>query len=86
VQGTKYFMLLHEMKYFIEVKALSDDRYIPKPKTKFLRVKCPSCGNEQNIFSAPSTKVKCLVCDHLISESGASKGIMRAGKVLKVLD
>lgn len=62
------------------------DKKIPRPKTSFLRVKCPSCGNEQNIFSAPASSVKCLVCDHLLAKSSASKARLKAGKVLKVFE
>ena len=46
---------------------------IPKPRTKFLRLKCPGCGNEQNVFSAASTKVRCLVCNTELAKNGASK-------------
>ena len=62
------------------------DKRIPRPRTSFIRVKCPSCGNEQNIFSAPASNVKCLVCDHLLAKSSASKIMLKAGKVLKVLE
>ncbi|HZX19841.1 MAG TPA: 30S ribosomal protein S27e [archaeon] len=55
---------------------------IPKPKTKFLRLKCPSCGNEQNVFSAASSKVKCLVCATSLAETTASRIKVKA-KILK---
>ena len=32
------------------------------PKSKFLRVKCPQCKNEQIVFNKAATEVKCLVC------------------------
>lgn len=35
---------------------------IPEPKSKFLRVKCPNCGNEQVIFSHATFPVRCLAC------------------------
>ena len=56
---------------------------IPKPKTKFLRVKCISCGNEQNVFSAPASKIKCIVCDKELAECTGSK-INLKSKVVKV--
>ncbi|MCW3980547.1 MAG: hypothetical protein NWF11_03635, partial [Candidatus Bathyarchaeota archaeon] len=31
---------------------------IPKPKSYFLRVRCPDCSNEQLIFSHPTNIVK----------------------------
>ena len=57
---------------------------IPMPKTKFLKVKCNSCGNEQIIFSAPASDVKCLVCNQLIAKSGASAATLKA-KIVKEL-
>lgn len=35
---------------------------IPKPKSRFLRVRCPECGNEQIVYSSPSNIVKCNIC------------------------
>jgi small subunit ribosomal protein S27e len=35
---------------------------IPEPKSKFVRVKCPNCGNEQVIFSHATFPVRCLSC------------------------
>lgn len=59
--------------------------FIPKPKTKFLRVKCAGCGNEQTIFSAASTKVRCLVCNKDLAETTGSK-IVPKTTVLKVYE
>ena len=61
---------------------MSSDILIPGPRTKFYRVKCGGCGNEQTIFSAASTKVKCLVCNKDLGSTGASK-ITLATKALK---
>jgi len=55
---------------------------IPKTRTKFLRLKCPACGNEQNVFSAASTKPRCLACNTELADTGASK-IKIKTKVLK---
>ncbi|MCX8158238.1 MAG: 30S ribosomal protein S27e [Candidatus Diapherotrites archaeon] len=61
-------------------------KYIPHPKTKFLRVKCSGCGNEQIIFSAPATsKVKCLVCEKDLAESTGSKLKLKS-KVISILE
>ncbi|UCD91792.1 MAG: 30S ribosomal protein S27e [Methanobacteriota archaeon] len=35
---------------------------IPEPKGKFVKVKCPDCGNDQTTFDRASTQVNCLVC------------------------
>lgn len=58
---------------------------VPKPRTKFLKVKCPGCGNEQTIFSAPASDVKCIVCNNLLAKSTASKAELKA-KVVKELE
>ncbi|MGY5854464.1 MAG: 30S ribosomal protein S27e [Candidatus Thorarchaeota archaeon] len=37
------------------------------PKSKFIRVKCLDCENEQVIFSHASTEVKCLKCEKVLA-------------------
>ncbi|MFX1596999.1 MAG: hypothetical protein ACFFBK_13155, partial [Promethearchaeota archaeon] len=39
---------------------------IPHPKSRFLRVKCLNCGNQQIIFGCSATDVECLVCGKLL--------------------
>lgn len=56
---------------------------IRSPKTKFIKVKCNNCGNEQNIFSAATTDIKCLVCNTVLAESTASKTNIKT-KILQV--
>ena len=57
---------------------------IQKPRSKFLQVKCPNCGNEQIIFSHAAQVVKCLVCDQVLAEPTGGKAEVK-GKVVKVL-
>lgn len=45
---------------------------VQKKSAGFLRVKC-ACGNEQTIFSAATTKVKCLACGTQLAESTSSR-------------
>ncbi len=56
-----------------------------KPKSKFLKVVCSKCKNEQIIFNKPASKLKCLVCDAEIAESRGGKGKIKA-KVLQVFE
>lgn len=35
---------------------------IPEPKSKFVLIRCPSCGNEQVVFSHATFPVRCLIC------------------------
>ena len=58
---------------------------IPRPRSKFIRVKCPDCGNEQAIFRSASTIVKCNVCDGVLAEPSGGKAKLR-GEVVESLD
>ena len=64
---------------------MEDEKLIPRPKTKFLKVKCNGCGNEQIIFSAAASDVKCNACNQLLAKSGSSKIDLKA-KVVKELE
>ncbi len=57
---------------------------IPKPKSKFLKVCCPKCKNEQIIFNRSSSHVKCLVCGFELAEPTGGKARIKA-KVIQVL-
>ncbi len=54
-----------------------------KPKTKFLKVSCGKCKNEQTIFNKASSNVKCLVCGEILAESTGGKARIKT-KVLEV--
>jgi len=51
---------------------------IPRPRSEFLRVKCPRCGNEQIIFNRTSTFVRCTVCEELLAEPAGGLSKLRA--------
>jgi small subunit ribosomal protein S27e len=53
-------------------------------KSKYLKVKCGECGNEQNVFGNAATVVKCLMCDKVLAEPTGSRAKIY-GKILKVL-
>ncbi len=54
------------------------------PKSKFLRVACRKCKNEQVVFSKAATLVKCMKCDaELVVPAGGESEIK--GKVLQQL-
>jgi small subunit ribosomal protein S27e len=38
------------------------------PKSRFLKVKCKKCRNEQIIFNKAATEVKCLVCETVLAK------------------
>jgi small subunit ribosomal protein S27e len=60
-------------------------KLIPKPRSSFLRVKCPKCGNEQLIFSNTVNKVTCNVCGEALAEPTGGKAEIK-GEVMAVLE
>ena len=57
---------------------------IPQPKSRFLRVKCLNCGNQQIIFGCAATDVNCLVCGKILLQSTGGKARILT-KILEVL-
>ena len=49
-----------------------------KPRSKFLRVKCQDCGNEQTIFDRSSLKVGCSVCGATLVNPRGGKADIKA--------
>jgi small subunit ribosomal protein S27e len=58
---------------------------IPKPRSNFLSVACPKCGEKAVVFSHTTTDVKCKSCGELVAEKSGSKASI-LGKVLGALD
>ncbi len=48
---------------------------IPEPRSRFLLVRCPNCGNEQVVFSHSSFPARCLICGTqlVVPRGGKSK-------------
>lgn len=57
---------------------------VTEPKSRFIKVRCPKCKNEQIIFGKPACTVLCLVCNKVITESAGGKGRIKA-RILEVL-
>lgn len=55
------------------------------PESRFLKVRCPKCKNEQIIFGKASSNVRCLVCGKLLAEPTGGKARVKA-RVLEVLE
>ena len=55
-----------------------------EPESKFIKLRCPKCKNEQIVFGKSSTTVKCLVCEKVIAEPSGGKSKVKA-RVLEVL-
>ncbi len=56
-----------------------------EPTSKFIKVRCPKCKNEQIIFGKASNTVSCLVCSKPIAEPTGGKARVRA-RILEVLE
>lgn len=57
---------------------------IQNPESRFVKVCCPKCKNEQIIFGKSATTIKCLVCGALLAKSSGGKTRIRA-RVIEVL-
>jgi small subunit ribosomal protein S27e len=55
-----------------------------KTDSKFLKVVCSKCNNEQIIFNKATSNVKCLVCGEELSKATGGKAKIKS-KVLQVL-
>jgi len=53
--------------------------------TKFVKVRCTKCKNEQVIYSNASTPISCLVCQETMATPTGGKAKI-AARVLEVLD
>jgi len=58
---------------------------IPKPRSKFIRVKCHDCGNEQVVFGNASIIVQCNVCDEILAEPTGGRAIIH-GEIVNIHD
>jgi small subunit ribosomal protein S27e len=63
--------------------AQSESR-LKETNSKFIRVRCSKCKNEQIIFGKSSCNIKCLVCENIIAESTGGKVKVKA-RILELL-
>ncbi|RLI11495.1 30S ribosomal protein S27e [Candidatus Bathyarchaeota archaeon] len=61
------------------------EKIIPKPKSRFLQVRCPDCGNEQIIFSHVASIVHCNICGAILAEPIGGKAKIK-GEIVRVLE
>jgi small subunit ribosomal protein S27e len=61
------------------------EKLIPKPKSKFLRVRCPDCGNEQVVFDSTTSTVHCNICKATLAEPSGGKASIK-GEIVAILD
>jgi len=53
--------------------------------SKFIKIRCPKCKNEQIMFGKSSTAINCLVCGRKLAEPTGGKSRVKA-RVLEVLE
>jgi small subunit ribosomal protein S27e len=56
-----------------------------EPDSKFIKVRCVKCKNEQVVFGKASSTIKCLVCGKELAEPSGGKTKIKA-RVLEVLE
>ena len=61
------------------------NKLIPKPRSNFLRVKCPKCENEQLLLSNATNKVTCNVCGEILAEPTGGRAKIK-GQIQAVLE
>jgi small subunit ribosomal protein S27e len=49
---------------------------VPLPKSKFIDVKCPDCGNTQTVFSHSAMKIRCKVCGSMLVQPTGGQAII----------
>ena len=60
-------------------------RALKESTSKFIKIRCPECKNEQIMFGKASTIVNCLVCSKVLAEPTGGKSKVKA-RVLEVLE
>jgi len=58
---------------------------IKESESKFIKLRCPKCKNEQIIFGKASSNVQCLVCNKPLAEPTSGKARIKA-RILEVLE
>lgn len=54
------------------------------PSSRFVKVRCVKCKNEQIIFGKAASTVNCLVCNDVLAVPTSGKATIK-GQVLEVL-
>ncbi len=56
-----------------------------EPESKFIKIRCMSCKNEQIIFGKSTTKIKCLVCNKPVAQPTGGKTKIKA-QILEIME
>ena len=58
---------------------------IKEPKSRFIKVRCSKCKNEQIVYGKSATEIKCLVCNQVLSSPTGGKSKIKS-RILEVLE
>jgi small subunit ribosomal protein S27e len=58
---------------------------VQESNSKFIKIRCPKCKNEQITFGKSASYVNCLVCGKSLSDPTGGKTRIKA-RILEVLD
>ncbi len=58
---------------------------IPQPRSSFVKIRCPDCGNEQVTSSHAAMVARCLVCSRILAQPTGRKA-RTARHVVKALE
>lgn len=61
------------------------ERLLPRPKGRFIRIKCPDCGNEQVAFDHATIIINCNVCGAVLAEPTGGKAATK-GEVVASME
>ena len=54
-------------------------------RSRFVKVRCPDCENEQIIFEKASSAINCLVCGSIVSKPKGGKAVISA-EIIEVFE
>lgn len=64
---------------------MKQKKALKETSSKFIKIRCPKCKNEQIMFGKASTMVNCLVCSKVLAEPTGGKSRVKA-RILEVLE
>ncbi|MEM0493280.1 MAG: 30S ribosomal protein S27e [Candidatus Thermoplasmatota archaeon] len=56
-----------------------------KPESRFIKVRCSECDNEQVVFNKASSVVVCHICGSKLAEPTGGKASIK-GKILEIVE
>jgi small subunit ribosomal protein S27e len=58
---------------------------IKEPSSRFVKLRCHKCKNEQIIFGKATSEVNCLICNQIIASPTGGKVRIKA-RILEILE